>query len=1665
MKMKTNKPTILLLSGAILLSTLLAVTTAMTTFSVSAETNQDGTNNEPLSEGNSNLPDGHKNENHATPKVIVPDKINPETSDTESGCFSNIETQTASKNQKQLDAGSVTYETTGNYVHTIYANGQPLIIEASSSVSYAKLYLDSNGNGIGEASEEITAFQGDGKLSGSGIYYLEGYGYYLPYSTIYGGGKDGTPQYDTSVTLSGLSDSSENYTVWAIYGGSKSGALTGNTQVNISGGNIRMAYGGSWDGTLTGSSRLNISGGNVGWTYGGCGTAELNGNAEIHMTGGSASKNMYGGSASGQINGNTRIHIESGQVVSVYGGNENSGQIAGSTELIFDTNAKANGWIYGGGAGYSDDAITEVTGSTNITVNGGTFAKNMYGGGAWRGAKVGGSNITVNGGVFDGWIYGGGEELSSVADKVFITIKGGSVSAVSPAGAGFGQTGAGQINAEVGDAEVHLEGGTVQTFSTLSTDYTAVNGDLSLSLSGDTFSDTELYLGRSGNPVKLKNVSIHITDGKARLLKLQSQVTGNFSVALDRGDVSDLVLLPDTLAVSAGATLSYTDCGSSTGRFGTFVQGSSNYFTDIDNPLLVGSHLYHNQFTTITFRNSYVNYYDDTMSGDDNSPKACTEKLLIDGGTLRLTGDMLTNMPATEFQNNPLLLRTSSFREGVHFEETPVGAARLQWMDTDGTGIPENMSEHSIAETPLDTPDETFSAANTEYALKRDNASRSDSTGQIWQGSAWYTDKAELLCKCQVIGSSLVENLFPLPAGNASASFPLQDALTGNTNLSSSCLVIGHRGTSPSFTYSVIPDGTAIADAAITNDTLTVSQTGSVHVNVTQNLNGRSHTYDTYVYVLQVPQEDSFRFTKGLAEDISLSFQGDGITFERNYSYIWNNSDHAYMDTDSYTMTLENDVLTFVLKEEYLNQLELGEYDFQACAYVNQGGGSGKRYEHTFKVNIALPTEVTDPVIELPQERYQYDGTKKMPSVTVKDKETVIPSSEYTVSYQNNLDVGTASVTITDNPGGNYIVNGKATFEIVNDYLPENGVDYGTTPLKEGWANCDFVVTATENHVLSTDNTADGEWVKEITRTGETKSGLVSFYVKDLETGAISLTATEEYKLDRTEPEDYDIHFNESSVKKLIHEVTFGLLFRETVEVKITARDTLSGIGHISYFLSDTILTEEQVRKITDWCEGEHFHITAEDAKKMIVYAKAADRAGNLVCFASDGAEFDLTPPAITGVTDGEIYYTTQAAAITDKHPGTVMLNGQSVSGTILLPGNVEETYVIKAVDQAGNETIATIQMKPIQTIAEPIGGLVKDTVTSDDQMCIRAVITELELLLDSEHLTEQEKAAIDGFKHDAEILDAQVISASKAADAEEIQAVDGISKDTVSLEDRDNLEKAKDALEAAIHEYGENYTDDEKQEIEDNIARIDESLESLRNVQAVTDAILNLPDAAFVSPDDTEAEQAAKEAEELFDALTEHEKSLVDTTILEQVLAALTDYQILEGDNSQWKGDNSNHLVFKANGAVDKFTGILVDEETVDDKNYTVTSGSTVITLKAGFLGTLANGKHRLTVLYLDGETSAVFEILPKSSGSDLDKPTGGDSSGDPSDKPSGGDSSGDPSGEKITRKPSDSIPSTSVRTGDEERPLRWLVCLLSSFACVSGTIFYRRKKKSLTS
>ena len=93
----------------------------------------------------------------------------------------------------------------------------------------------------------------------------------------------------------------------------------------------------------------------------------------------------------------------------------------------------------------------------------------------------------------------------------------------------------------------------------------------------------------------------------------------------------------------------------------------------------------------------------------------------------------------------------------------------------------------------------------------------------------------------------------------------------------------------------------------------------------------------------------------------------------------------------------------------------------------------------SFKVTIS-PKNVSSPTITLSETSYTYDGNAKEPTVTVKDGETTIPTTEYTVSYQDNIEVGTASVTITDKEGGNYTVSGSGEFEIIAPEEPDTPI-------------------------------------------------------------------------------------------------------------------------------------------------------------------------------------------------------------------------------------------------------------------------------------------------------------------------------------------------------------------------------------------------------------------------------------------------------------------------------------------------------------------------------------------------------------------------------------------------------------------------------------------------
>ena len=1529
---------------------------------------------------------------------------------------------------RAADSKGVTYETVGDFTHNIYANGQPLLIVAGEYSGYAKLYVDSNGNGTGEAEEEITSFQGDGMPSGSGIFYSEpGGGYFLANSSIYGGAKDGTCQYDTCVTVIGPSWDPDGVkpacTIRAIYGGNAAGSLTSSTNVKIYGGNVM---------------------------------------------------NIYGGSIAGAISGNTSIHIENAQVDCVFGGNASSGTVGGDTELVFGDGAVVNGWTYGGGAGWDDNSPTEVAGSTNITINGGRFLCDVYGGGDCLGEKVSNSNITVNAGDLESvWVYGGGKQASEVTGTASITVQGGTVGGVCASGAGINDT-----EASVGAADIRLLGGTVGSFWALANERMSIQRDLSVMVSGDGAADMELHFGEPGCK-ELQTVSLTLKDGKAASLRIVSQVKEKLAITFENASVGSLELAEGVLADAQEATLSYIGCGSREGGWGTWVGdfiGPSSFIAG-DNPLLWGSRLNKNQFTLMTFQDSYVDYYDDTAVGDENGPTACAQKLVLDGGALRLTGSMLTNMPQTELLHEPLLIRSSSNWEGIHFQENPMGQARIQWMDTDGTRAPDFVGTYGLAETPEEGPEDIFLPVAEDYALVYEMASRFDaSTGQqIWHGRLWKTDLMENLCRCQPMGSSLKETLFPLPESGGT-SVKLEDVREEDTSVSQDCPIFAHKGKAAKFTYTLLEDGTTAPGATLEGDSLKVDGTGTVHVKVGQDLNGKTFTYDTYVYFIRVPEKDCYIFTEGMAEDISLSFEFQGAEFDSRYSYIWNMSDkpqHGQVDDDAYTMTQENGLLRFDFKRDYYNGLPIGEYSFQANAYFQPESGQNQRYTYAFTINIVPITQVENPDIQLSESQFHYDGTVKEPAVVVKDGDTVIPPEEYTVTYQNNVNVGTATVTVANKPGGLYLVGeGSVTFQIVNEYQPEKGRDYLISLDENGWTNDDFVVSAGEGRLLSLGNKASDDWTEQLRRTEETGEGSLTFYVKDKATGRISLAATETYRIDRTAPEAFDIRFNGTSVRRLPADVAFGLFSRKGIDVTLLAEDALSGIGSIAYYQSGSILTQAELLAVRGWTPGNRFTITPEDGRQIVVYAKATDLAGNEVYYASRGVEFDLTPPVIAGIKPDATYYTTQAADVTDRNLASVALNGETVSGSLTLPGNREASYVIKATDLAGNETVATVSMKPISTLAQAMEGLTEENATSAD----RAVLESVRAVeADCASATREEKEELQEILDTCHRLLARIDTAQgELADVED--TVEGISKDTVQLTDREALEKAREELESLLAEYGGNYTEAEEQAIEADLNRIAGALESIGKVLEATELILELPEPEDVSPDDMDADSAAAQAKAALESLTEHERSLVDAGKLEEVLAALTDYRILEGDGSQWIQETEEGIAFRANGAVEKFTGLLIDGKTVDEEHYTVKSGSTILTLKESYLDTLPVGPHSLTFLYLDGEVSGGFEVQAKGGPDEPDDPgeiappegpdspdapgetappEGPDSPDAPSettppDVPGTPDGSGRPSGPAASGSQGDSAMSDAPRspqTGDSTPPF-------AALACTSGAL-----------
>lgn len=148
-----------------------------------------------------------------------------------------------------------------------------------------------------------------------------------------------------------------------------------------------------------------------------------------------------------------------------------------------------------------------------------------------------------------------------------------------------------------------------------------------------------------------------------------------------------------------------------------------------------------------------------------------------------------------------------------------------------------------------------------------------------------------------------------------------------------------------------------------------------------------------------------------------------------NYRGVYDGKYHsAYVEGD---VTVQySDTLDGVYTDDVLEYKDAGVYKVYYCA-------SRDGYYSTYgELEVVITKKEVVPKIKLPSLTYSYSGEEIVPSIELYDGDEIISTYEYSVTYSNNIFVGTATVHVSNNLGGNYIIKDNSTsFTIVKKEL------------------------------------------------------------------------------------------------------------------------------------------------------------------------------------------------------------------------------------------------------------------------------------------------------------------------------------------------------------------------------------------------------------------------------------------------------------------------------------------------------------------------------------------------------------------------------------------------------------------------------------------------------
>ena len=199
---------------------------------------------------------------------------------------------------------------------------------------------------------------------------------------------------------------------------------------------------------------------------------------------------------------------------------------------------------------------------------------------------------------------------------------------------------------------------------------------------------------------------------------------------------------------------------------------------------------------------------------------------------------------------------------------------------------------------------------------------------------------------------------------------------------------------------------------------------------------------------------------------------------------------------------------------------------------------------------------------------------------------------------------------------------------------------------------------------------------------------------------AESITITAQWK-DSEKPTG-EIKIGENSWKAFLNNITFGVFFKDTQTVTVTATDNSGETVTIEYLLSEKALTESELAGMTFTAYSAPFSINPDN--EYVIYAKLTDTSGNVAYINTNGIVLDGTSPVITGIENGKTYCEAQTLTVDEKYVDTVTVNGTEVTldknGSFVLSSADGEQRII-VTDKAGNTAEMTVTVNDGHTFGE----------------------------------------------------------------------------------------------------------------------------------------------------------------------------------------------------------------------------------------------------------------------------------------------------------------------------------------------------------------------------